>query len=512
MTDKPNILVIWGDDIGITNLSCYSDGLMGYKTPNIDRIADEGIRFTDYYGEQSCTAGRSSFILGQSPLRSGLSKVGMPGAKIGISPEDPTIARALKQEGYRTGQFGKNHLGDRDEFIPSNHGFDEFWGCLYHLPANELLESPDYPHELAKQSGLKPRGIVHGTADGGVEDVGDLTTKRLVDFDDEVISRSADFIRDAHEADEPFFVWTNTTHMHYFTVAKPDQAGQAGPNQSPYHDVMVDHDRLVGSLLDLLDELDIADNTIVMYSTDNGPHENAWPDAATTPFRSEKDSNWEGAFRVPCVVRWPGKIEPGTVSNEIMSHNDWFPTLLAAAGRDTIVEDLKAGAELDGHHYWVHLDGFDFTDHLTGQSESGPREQFFYISDDGDILGLRWQNFKIVFMEQRAEGTLMIWLNPFTHLRAPKLFNLRTDPYERADKHSNQYWEWLLAHEFVVEFGQLAAHQALETFREFPPRQRPATFGLGDALEKVIEEGPSNKVEAAFHGVIGKLSAGIGSK
>ena len=482
---QPNILVIWGDDIGISNLSCYSDGLMGYKTPNIDRIASEGVRFTDYYGEQSCTAGRAAFITGQSVMRTGMSKVGLPGADVGISAEDPTIAAALKEQGYATGQFGKNHLGDLDKYLPTQHGFEEFYGVLYHLPANELTETPDYPVEMAKERGFYPRGIVHSFDDGRVDDVGPLTTEILKDFDDDVVDRSINFMKQAVEDDKPFFVWCNTTHMHYFTVTKPESVGQAGRWQSKYHDTMIDHDKNVGSLLDYLDEAGLAEDTIVIYSTDNGPHANAWPDAATTPFRSEKDTNWEGAFRVPCVARWPQQIAAGSVSNEIVSHLDWFTTLLSAAGRPSIAEDLRAGATLAGRDYKVYLDGVDLLPHLTGASESSGRTTFFYISDDGDILGMRWNNFKVVFMEQRCEGTMLVWLNPFTELRAPKMFNLRTDPYERADSQSNLYWEWLMAHEYIVEVAQSEAKQALATFADFPIRQRPASFSLSKVVEKL---------------------------
>ena len=482
---QPNILVIFGDDIGITNLSCYSDGLMGYQTPNIDRIAAEGIRFTDYYGEQSCTAGRAAFMTGQSVMRTGLSKVGMPGADVGISDKDPTIAAALKEQGYSTGQFGKNHFGDLDKYLPTQHGFEEFYGVLYHLPANELTETPDYPTELAKERGFYPRGIVHSFDDGRVQDVGPLTTEILKDFDDQVVDRSVNFMKQAVSDDKPFFVWCNTTHMHYFTITKPESVGQAGRWQSKYHDTMIDHDKKVGTLLDYLEEAGIAEDTIVIYTTDNGPHANAWPDAATTPFRSEKDTNWEGAFRVPCVARWPKTITPGRISNEIVSHLDWFPTLLAAAGRSTIADDLKKGAKLAGRDYKVHLDGCDLTAHLKGDSESSGRNKFFYISDDGDVLGMRLDNFKIVFLEQQAIGTLYVWANPFTQLRAPKLFNLRTDPFERADFQSNQYYEWVMAHEYLIEVAQFEAREALATFDDFPMRQRPASFSLSNVVDKL---------------------------
>jgi len=361
-TGKPNILVIWGDDIGISNVSSYSDGLMGYRTPNIDRIAAEGVRFTDYYGEQSCTAGRAAFICGQNPIRTGLTKVGMPGANLGLQPTDPTIATALKEHGYATGQFGKNHLGDRDEFLPTNHGFDEFFGNLYHLNAEEEPEQYDYPSEQEFpdfRARFGPRGVIHSWANGTVEDTGPLTIKRMETIDDEVTVHARRFIQDAQRSGTPFFVWFNTTHMHFRTHTKPESRGQAGRWQSPYHDTMIDHDRSVGELLDMLDEMGLTNDTIVIYSTDNGPHMNTWPDAGMTPFRSEKNSNWEGGYRVPAMVRWPAEIPAGRVLNGIVSHNDWFVTLLAAAGEPDIAGKLKAGHEMNGRNYRVHLDGFN---------------------------------------------------------------------------------------------------------------------------------------------------------
>ena len=426
-TTKSNILVIWGDDIGITNLSCYSDGLMGYRTPNIDRVANEGMRFTDYYGEQSCTAGRSAFLTGQSVFRTGLSKVGFPGAAIGISAEDPTIAELLKPLGYATGQFGKNHLGDKDEFLPTMHGFDEFFGNLYHLNAEEEPENADYPSakefpDFRKNFG--PRGVLRSWAPNGrkqkVKDTGPLTRKRMETVDDEFADAAIDFIRRQHSAETPFFVWFNSTHMHFRTHPRPKSIGQAGRWQSPYHDTMIDHDRTVGRLLDVLDELDLADNTIVIYGTDNGPHMNSWPDAGTTPFRSEKNTNWEGAFRTPAIIRWPGHIPAGTVSNEIVSHLDWLPTFLAAAGEPRVKEKLLRGHKAGNKNFNVHLDGYNLLPYLTGEDERSPRQGFFYFSDDGDLTAVRFDNWKIVFMEQRAPGTLRIWAEPFTPLRVPK--------------------------------------------------------------------------------------------
>ena len=494
MTDQPNILIIWGDDIGISNLSCYSDGLMGYRTPNIDRIAAEGVRFTDYYGEQSCTAGRAAFITGQNPYRTGLTKVGMPGADIGLQAEDPTIATALKAIGYRTGQFGKNHFGDRDEFLPTAHGFDEFFGNLYHLNAEEEPEHPDYPSEeefpnFKKRFG--PRGVIHSwadpEADGGqrIEDTGPLTKERMKTIDDEVVPEALRFMTEAKDSDTPFFVWLNTTHMHFRTHLKDGSRGKAGRWQSEYHDTMVDHDELVGQVLDYLDDNGLADNTIVMYSTDNGPHMNTWPDGGMTPFRNEKNSNWEGAYRVPAMVRWPGHIAEGLVLNGIVSHNDWFVTLLAAAGDADVADRLKAGTDLDGTTYKVHLDGHNQLDYITGAVDESPRQHFFYVSDDGDLTALRYDNWKFVFLEQRKQGTLGIWLEPFIELRAPKIFNLRTDPYERADITSNTYYDWMLDHAWLAIPAAAYVAQMLQTVAEFPPRQTPASFSVDQLLAKL---------------------------
>ncbi|MFC5380466.1 arylsulfatase [Aquipuribacter nitratireducens] len=492
---RPNILVLWGDDIGITNLSCYSDGLMGYRTPNIDRIAEEGARFTDYYGEQSCTAGRAAFITGQNPYRTGLTKVGMPGADIGIRAEDPTIATALKEQGYATGQFGKNHFGDRDEFLPTAHGFDEFFGNLYHLNAEEEPEDPDYPdpeHFPGFRERFGPRGVLHSWADGRIEDTGPLTRKRMETIDEEVVPHAQRFIRDAHEAGTPFFLWFNTTGMHFRTHIKDSIRGQAGRWQSEYHDAMVEHDRRIGEMLGVLDELGIAEDTIVLYSTDNGPHMNTWPDAAMTPFRNEKNSCWEGAFRVPSLVRWPGTVEPGTVLTDIVSHADWFPTLLRAAGAPGIVEDLKQGHSLAGRDYRVHLDGNDQTDYLSGESPTSARDSFFYVSDDGDLMAMRFDNWKMVFLEQRATGTLQVWAEPFTELRVPKVFNLRTDPFERADVTSNTYYDWVLSHAFLVVPAQAFVMRLASTLQEFPPRQESSSFTVGKMLAKLQAGLPSS--------------------
>jgi len=400
----PNIVVIWGDDIGQSSVSAYTKGQMGFTTPNIDSIAKEGLIFTDYYAEQSCTAGRAAFITGQSVFRTGLSKVGMPGAEAGLSEKDPTIAELLKPLGYATGQFGKNHLGDKDKFLPSNHGFDEFYGNLYHLNAEEEPELPDYPKNPDFRKKFGPRGVIHSFAKGKIEDTGPLTKKRMETIDDDVATRSAAFIEQSSKANKPFFLWVNFTHMHFRTHVKPESVGQAGRWQSPYHDAMVDHDKNVGTVLAKLEQLGLKGNTIVVYSTDNGPHMNTWPDGGMTPFRNEKNSNWEGAYRVPAMVRWPGKIPAGSVSNTIMSHLDWMPTLLSAAGVKDLPEKLKRGHQ----GFKVHLDGHDFLPYLTGQTKTAPREDFFYFSDDGALVGLRYDNWKLVFAEQRERGTMGI--------------------------------------------------------------------------------------------------------
>jgi arylsulfatase len=503
-TDKPNILVIWGDDIGITNLSCYSDGLMGYRTPNIDRLAKEGIRFTDSYGEQSCTAGRAAFITGQSVYRTGLSKVGMPAAPVGLQAEDPTIAELLKPLGYATGQFGKNHLGDLNKYLPTVHGFDEFFGNLYHLNCEEEPERPNYPPEkdfpnFRKRFG--PRGVIHSWATDKddateeprwgrvgrqrIQDTGPLTKKRMETIDDETVAAAKDFIKRQHAAGTPFFVWMNTTHMHLFTHTKASSLGQAGRWQSPYHDTMIDHDKNVGELLDLVDQLGITDNTIVMYSTDNGPHMNSWPDGAMTPFRNEKNTNWEGAFRIPLLMRWPGKIPSGVVVNDIVQHHDWLPTFLAAAGEPDIVEKLKKGHKAGDKTFRVHIDGFNLLPFLTTQGVRSPRQGFIYFNDDGDLVALRYDNWKVVFMEQRTRGTLEVWMDPFVPLRVPKLFNLRTDPYERADITSNTYFEWLMENAYLVLAASAIVEEFLKTFKDFPPRQKAASFTIDQAMEKM---------------------------
>jgi len=484
--DKPNILVIMGDDIGITNVSAYSMGLMGYHTPNIDRIAKEGMMFTDYYAEQSCTAGRSTFITGQSGLRTGLLKVGVPGAPVGLQERDVTMAELLKPLGYATGQFGKNHLGDRDEFLPTNHGFDEFFGNLYHLNAEEEPENPDYPKDPDFRKKHGPRGVIHSFSDGKVEDTGPLTKKRMETADEEFLEAASGFITKAHNQKKPFFVWFCTTRMHFYTHIKPEVEGLSG--QGFYNDGMVEHDGHVGRILNLLDELKIADNTIVVYITDNGPHYNEWPDGAITPFRGEKNTNWEGGYRVPAMVRWPSKIPAGTVSNEIMSNLDWVPTLLAAAGEPNVKEKLLKGHKAGARTFKVHLDGYNFLPYLTGKEKKGPRKEFFYFNDDGQLVGLRYNDWKLVFMEQRAHY-FDVWSEPFVTLRVPKIFNLRRDPFERADTDANNYRHWWIKRVFLLLPAQDYVGNFLKTFKEYPPSQEVASFNLDHVMRQLKTAG-----------------------
>jgi len=478
--DKPNILVIFGDDIGIFNISAYNRGMMGYRTPNIDRLAEEGMLFTDAYGEQSCTAGRSAFITGQSPLRTGLTKVGVPGADAGISPDDPTLAELLKPLGYRTAQFGKNHLGDKDKFLPTNHGFDEFFGNLYHLNAEEEPENTDYPKNPRFRKLMGPRGVIHSYADGRIEDTGALTRKRMETVDEEFLAGATDFIDRSVKADQPFFLWFNSTHMHFRTHPKAESLGRSG--QGFYNDTMMDHDDLVGVLLKQMDDLGIADNTIVLYTTDNGPHYNTWPDAAISPFRGEKNTNWEGGYRVPELVRWPGKIKAGSVSNAIISHLDWVPTLMAVAGDQDIKPALLKGKQVANRNFKVHLDGYNFLPYLTGKARTGPRREFLYFSDDGLPVGVRNGDWKVVYAEQRSHR-FDVWREPFVSLRIPKLFNLRRDPFERADTDSNSYNEWWVDRAPQLFAGSLILRQFLATFAEYPQRQRPASFTIDQTME-----------------------------
>ncbi len=480
--DKPNILMIWGDDIGWFNVSAYNLGMMAYKTPNIDRIANDGILFTDAYGQNSCTAGRSAFITGQSPFRTGLLKVGLPGAKEGLHKNDPTIAELLKPMGYMTGQFGKNHLGDRDEHLPTNHGFDEFFGNLYHLNAEDEPENEDYPQDpdFAKKFG--PRGVIRSSADGKIEDTGPLNMKRMETVDEEFLDASLDFIDRAHKAKKPFFVWFNSSRMHVWTRLKESSKGVSG--QGIYADGMVEHDGHVGQLLDKLDELGITENTIVVYTSDNGAETFTWPDGGTIPFRGEKNTTWEGGFRVPMMVRWPGKIKPGQVSNEIVSMEDWMPTVLAAAGDADIKEKLLKGHKAGDMTFKVHLDGYNMLPYLTGQVKEGPRQEMFYFTDDGQLSALRYGQWKLMFTEQRAHG-MLVWQEPLVTLRFPKLINLRRDPFERAELESGAYDKWRFERLFLITPGAAYVGKFLATFKEFPPRQKPGSFNLDRVLESL---------------------------
>jgi arylsulfatase A-like enzyme len=511
-TKKPNILVIFGDDIGITNVSAYSHGLMGYETPNIDRIAKEGILFLTYYGEQSCTAGRAAFITGQHGLRTGLTKVGFPGAPMGMSQLDPTIAGLLKNVGYATGQFGKNHLGDRNENLPTVNGFDEFFGNLYHLNAEEEPELPDYPKDPAYLAKYGPRGVLKTKATDKddptvdprfgkigkqtIEDTGPLTKKRMETIDDETSAAAIDFMKRQNTAGKPFFVWYNSTRMHLRTHVRPSHRGRYTHGDSEYIDGMLEHDDMVGTLLKTLDDLGVADNTIVVYSSDNGPHMNTWPDGAMTPFRSEKDTNWEGAFRVPCMVRYPGVIKPGTVTNEMMGHNDWLPTLLAFAGDPNITNELLKGYMANGKMYKVHLDGYDQSTFLktvsgTAANNNGvksARNTFFYSDDDGLLVALRQGDYKYVYAEQRMPGTMGVWAEPFTRLRLAKMYNLEQDPYERADITSNTYWDWIINHIGTVYGSMDVVMTFAATFKEYPPRSFPPSFVPSTIFEEMMQQ------------------------
>lgn len=508
--DRPNILVIWGDDIGTWNISHNNRGMMGYRTPNIDRIAKEGLSFTDYYAQQSCTAGRAAFCGGCVPLRTGMTKVGLPGAKEGWQTQDITIAAVLKEQGYATGQFGKNHFGDRDEHLPTNHGFDEFFGPLYHLNASEEPENRDYPGDMKLPNGKTffeqygPRGVLDCKAGGDgtqtIEDTGQLTKKRMETIDDETVAKAKDFIKRQHESGEPFFCWWNGTRMHFRTHVKEEHTGLAGPRGDEYHDGMVEHDLHVGQLLDLLDELGIAKNTIVMYSTDNGPHYNTWPDAGTTPFRSEKNSNWEGAYRVPAFARWPGKWPAGTTLNGLVAHEDWMVTFAAAAGKDDLKEDMLDGYKAIGRTFRQHLDGYDMNEYfasadkyenLDENMKASPRKEFFYVNDDGQMVAMRLGDWKAVFQENRAER-MQVWAEPFTELRIPLLFNLRRDPFEKSQHNANVYWDWYIDRPYVIVPMQQIAGKFFETLKEYPPSQTPGSFNL-EKVQKQIESAASGK-------------------
>jgi arylsulfatase len=508
---KPNILVIWGDDVGIANISAYSNGLMGYETPGIDRIAREGLKLQHYYGEQSCTAGRAAFLTGQHGIRTGLTKVGFPGAPMGMSQLDPSIGGLIKNLGYATGQFGKNHVGDRNESLPTVNGFDEFFGNLYHLNAEEEPELPDYPKDPAYLAKFGPRGVLKCRATDRddptvdprfgkigkqtIQDTGALTKKRMETIDDETSAAAIDFMKRQQAAGKPFFCWFNGTRMHLRTHVRAGHRGRYTHGDSEYIDGMLEHDDTVASLLKALDDMGIANDTIVVYSSDNGPHMNTWPDGAMTWFRSEKNTNWEGAFRVPCLVRWPAAIKPGTVSNELMSHNDWIPTLCAIAGEPDIVNKLKAGYTANGISYKVHLDGYDQSQFLrnvsgTAANNNGTksaRDRFFYSDDDGLLVGYRQGPYKFVFSEQRMQGTMGLWAEPFTTLRLQKIFNLMQDPFERADITSNTFWDWQLNHVGGVYGAMDEVFQFVATFKEFPPRSFPPSFNPANIMESTLD-------------------------
>ena len=508
---KPNILVLWGDDIGIANISAYSDGVMGYETPNIDRIANEGLRFLHYYGEQSCTAGRAAFLTGQHGIRTGMTKVGFPGAPMGMSQLDPSVGGLLKNLGYVTGQFGKNHVGDRNPSLPTVNGFDEFFGNLYHLNAEEEPELPDYPKDPAYLAKFGPRGVLHCWATAAdnttvdprfgkigkqrIEDTGPLTKKRMETVDDETSAAAIDFIKRQNAAGKPFFCWFNATRMHLRTHVRKEHRGKYQHGDSEYIDGMIEHDETIGAILKALDDLGIANNTIVVYSSDNGPHMNTWPDGAMTPFRSEKNTNWEGAYRVPCLVRWPGVIKAGTVTTELMSHNDWVPTLCDFAGEPDIINKLLKGYTANGVSYKVHLDGYNQAAFLrtvsgTAGKNNGVhsvRDKFFYSDDDGLLVGLRIGDYKYVFAEQRLAGTMGVWAEPFTKLRLQKIFNLYQDPYERADFTSNTYWDWVMNHVGSVYGSMEDVATFAKTFKEFPPRSIPPSFSAYTILEEELK-------------------------
>jgi|LakMenEpi03Aug12_release.lakeMendotaPanAssembly.Ray.scaffolds.fasta_scaffold41431_1 arylsulfatase A-like enzyme len=486
---RPNIVVIWGDDIGQFNVSAYNLGMMGFKTPNIDRIAREGALFTDWYGQQSCTAGRAAFITGQSPIRTGLTKVGLPGAPEGMKKEDPTIATLLRARGYATGQFGKNHLGDRDDMLPTAHGFDEFYGNLYHLNAEEEPEHPDYPKSPEFKKRFGPRGVIHSFSDGRISDTGPLTKKRMETIDEEVNAKAFDFMDRAKKANKPFFLWWNSTKMHIFTHLKQGVSGKTG--LGIYADGMVEHDRQVGEVLAKLEELGVADETIVMYSTDNGAEAFTWPDGGTTMFRGEKNTQWEGGYRVPCAIRWPGVIKPGTVINDIGAHEDMLATLLAAAGDTTVKEDLLKGRKVGEATYKVHLDGYNLLPALKGEAP-WPRQEFLYWTDDGQVAALRYGNWKATFLRQNAHG-MHVWQEPFEELRAPLLTNLRMDPFELATDIGMDYQRWYLEHMFMIAPAGAYVGQWLQSFREFPPRQKPGSFNLNRVMEAVTTSSGSGR-------------------
>jgi arylsulfatase len=478
---KPNVLVIMGDDIGWYNPSIYHRGDMGYETPNIDRIGKEGAMFTSWYGQQSCTAGRAAFVTGQSPIRTGLTKVGLPGADIGLSVKDPSIAEVFKSLGYATGQFGKNHLGDKDEFLPTNHGFDEFFGNLYHLNAEEEPENPDYPKDPEFRKRFGPRGVIKSTADGKIDDTGPLTRKRMETVDEEFLAAALDFVDRQHKADKPFFCYFNSTRMHIWTHLKPESAGKTGVGLYP--DGMVEHDGHVGQLLKKLDDLGIADDTIVVYTTDNGAEVMSWPDGGTTPYRGEKATGFEGGFRVPTLIRWPGVIKPNTIYNGMFAHEDFLPTFAAAGGNPNLVAQCLKGCSLGGRSFKVHLDGNNLLPFFKGEVQESPRKEFLYWSDDGDLLAIRYNQWKVSFKEQEHTG-LDVWKREFTNLRAPNMYNLQADPFERGTE-SFEYPKWMADRMFMMVPAQALVAQWLQSFKEFPPRQKPASFNLDAVMQQM---------------------------
>jgi arylsulfatase len=500
---KPNILVMFGDDVGYWNVSAYNRGMMGYRTPSIDRIAKEGAVFTDAYAQQSCTAGRAAFITGQSPIRTGMLKVGLPGAKEGLSDKDPTIANLLKAQGYATGQFGKNHLGDRNEFFPTVHGFDEFYGNFYHLNAEEEPENPDYPKDPEFKKNFGPRGVYHCFATAEVsslpddprfgkwgkqrcEDTGPLTKKRMETIDSEVATQAKRFITENTKTGKPWFTWFNTSRMHVWTHLRPESKDKTG--LGVYADGMVEHDGHIGEMLALLDSLGIANDTIVVWTSDNGAEVMTWPDGGTTPFMGEKNTTWEGGYRVPLVARWPGVIKPGSEFNGIIAHEDWLPTLLAAAGGGDVKAALLAGGTFGGNTYKVHLDGYDMAPYFKGQVSESPRKEFMYWTDDGGLGAMRYDRWKVLFMEQRAEG-FDVWEEPLVTLRLPKIFDIRGDPFERAHEEGMGYKKWRFEHTFLMGPAQAYAGKWLQSFKDFPPRQKPGSFNL----EAVMDSLTANK-------------------
>ena len=493
---KPNILFIMGDDIGWYNISAYNLGVMGYRTPNIDRIAQEGGLFTDWYAQQSCTAGRAAFLTGQSPIRTGLTKVGLPGAELGLSADDPCIAQVLKAQGYATGQFGKNHLGDRDEHLPTMHGFDEFFGNLYHLNAEEEPENEDYPKDPEFRKKFGPRGVLKCKADGKggqtIENTGPMDTKRMETVDEEFLADAKDFIKRKNQEGGPWFCYFNSTRMHIFTHLKAESKGKTG--LGTYPDGMVEHDGHVGELLALVDELGVADDTIVVYTTDNGAECFTWPDGGSTPFKGEKATNWEGGFRVPCAIRWPGTIKPGTIVNEICAHEDFLATFAAAAGDTDVVDRIRKGGKIGDKTFKVHLDGNNLIPAFKGEAKEWPRQGFAYWSDDGDLMAVRLRQWKVAFMTQNTEidpkTPLGVWQGQFTSLRAPMIYNIRSDPFERGPESIN-YADFVARRMFLLVPAQAIVGKLLETFKEFPPRAKAASFTVGDAMEKIATASPN---------------------